>query len=341
MLEEPKRLLEGLVRRRGRLRARLLEAEKAAGAGQARAELAEQLLTEERERATSQQAGPKEGGPRGRLRQPGEIVATLTIGGFAVYGLVRIAYDRFYNSLGLSAEEVGIDYVSMLSRAAIGTSLGLIVVGIVLLWSYVTGATSIRLKSGTDWISTTASGLRVNISIVGSSLIAAYLTSVATGRRPPLLAPLGAGIAAVLLVVLLVFRAARAVPLQEYSDRSKERQSRREGTLRVAQNVYAVASIIAAIILTLQLPFWMGGQSAQYVRTGEPLWTNSGVVRLLFDVQIRPVDVVWTQDSIYDPLLPSGTYIYFGHSGEIAVLYHRQTDRIYRVPSQAVIMRSK
>src|SRR5919108_2154880 len=49
--------------------------------------------------------------------------------GLAVYGLVRFGIDAFYSELGVTAEEVGLTYPAILSRAIL-TFLSLLVITI-------------------------------------------------------------------------------------------------------------------------------------------------------------------------------------------------------------------
>jgi hypothetical protein len=51
--------------------------------------------------------------------------------GFALYGVVRVAYDAFYGRLGASAEEVGLNYIVIVTQAALAL-LGLSVTAILL-----------------------------------------------------------------------------------------------------------------------------------------------------------------------------------------------------------------
>jgi hypothetical protein len=56
------------------------------------------------------------------------VLGTL---GLALYGVVRVAYDAFYGRLGASAEEVGLNYIAIVTRAALSL-LGLSVTAILL-----------------------------------------------------------------------------------------------------------------------------------------------------------------------------------------------------------------
>ncbi len=48
------------------------------------------------------------------------IVPVLTILGLAAYGLIGLAYDAFYGPLGISPDEVGINYVQTLAEGGAG-----------------------------------------------------------------------------------------------------------------------------------------------------------------------------------------------------------------------------
>lgn len=56
------------------------------------------------------------------------VLGTL---GLALYGVVRLAYDAFYGRLGASAEEVGLNYIAIVTQAALSL-LGLSVTAILL-----------------------------------------------------------------------------------------------------------------------------------------------------------------------------------------------------------------
>ena len=68
---------------------------------------------------------------------PEETRAALTFGrdvllpvGFLIYGAVRLAAESFYGALGADPAEVGLGYVELLSRAAVGlVPIGLLFVG--------------------------------------------------------------------------------------------------------------------------------------------------------------------------------------------------------------------
>jgi hypothetical protein len=65
---------------------------------------------------------------RAVIEKGAAVLGTL---GLALYGVVRVAYDAFYGRLGASAEEVGLDYIAIVTQAALSL-LGLSVTAILL-----------------------------------------------------------------------------------------------------------------------------------------------------------------------------------------------------------------
>ncbi len=62
------------------------------------------------------------------IEKSAAVLGTL---GLALYGVVRVAYDAFYGRLGASAEEVGLNYIAIVTQAALAL-LGLTVTAILL-----------------------------------------------------------------------------------------------------------------------------------------------------------------------------------------------------------------
>jgi hypothetical protein len=63
------------------------------------------------------------------IEKSAAVLGTL---GLALYGIVRVAYDAFYGRLGTSAEEVGLNYITIVTQAALallGLSVNTILLG--------------------------------------------------------------------------------------------------------------------------------------------------------------------------------------------------------------------
>jgi hypothetical protein len=56
-------------------------------------------------------------------------VGALTVGGLAVYGVVRLSYALFYEPLGVTPEEVGLGYQQTLAESALAVVVILLILG--------------------------------------------------------------------------------------------------------------------------------------------------------------------------------------------------------------------
>jgi hypothetical protein len=75
------------------------------------------------------------------------VVPALTLAGIALYVVLRLPYSAYYGTLGATPEDVGLGYVEMLARSAVGVAALVVVAGLstVLVFLYRFGLLLLRL----------------------------------------------------------------------------------------------------------------------------------------------------------------------------------------------------
>lgn len=72
----------------------------------------------------------------GIARQLSDVKTLLALFGLALYGVLRVAYGRFYAAFGLSPDDLGLGYLELLAQSALGVVF-LLAVFALLIWCYV------------------------------------------------------------------------------------------------------------------------------------------------------------------------------------------------------------
>lgn len=109
----------------------------------------------------------------------------IALSGLVIYGILSLAYDQFYSSLGTTPAEVGLNYSTILAG-----SVGIFLLMVPLALTFAMFVNLIRHHPPT--------GLFVTASILGLSLFAA----TQTGRISLLIVVLGAAAAAIVYEIL-------------------------------------------------------------------------------------------------------------------------------------------
>jgi hypothetical protein len=59
-----------------------------------------------------------------------KAVAAVTLGGLAIYVILRLPYSIYYARLGTSPEEVGLSYLELLSKSTLGLTVSLVTIAL-------------------------------------------------------------------------------------------------------------------------------------------------------------------------------------------------------------------
>jgi hypothetical protein len=203
------------------------------------------------------------------------ITASL---GLIVYGIVRVGLDAFYSRLEVTAEQVGLSYGPILSRAALGF-MGLLVLSSVAASFFALLVESVIQDDLGKEVATTS-----NSSVPTTRLEAGQIP-------PPWMAGYAIGIL-VLLLFLAVYTALSRIPAgivarflpsftilvisfggpaiifffsRKYAAHALSPPRRRDPYIAP---IVLVASILAVVILALSS--WAGEKAAKRVETGQP-----------------------------------------------------------------------
>jgi hypothetical protein len=263
--------------------------------------------------------------------------ATITVMGLAVYGLVRFGIDAFYSELGVTAEEVGLTYPAILSRAIL-TFLSLLVITISsggllgyplgrvlgrLLNKHSPSGPLLREMSVRSAIRAPMSRIQADQALPTSLVLYTvavpailYITNMAMGNPIDLIPRYSIVVLLILIGIpslgLLYVLRARRPP--KPPDKSR--------TYR-AQDVMILASVITSVLIggAFLLSWQSGSRQAERVMEGFPVsrpvpFLSSGAL----NIQAKCVGVT-TLDHQVPPVVAPRTALYLGQSGGILVLY--------------------
>lgn len=276
--------------------------------------------TREELRAVTDRLSKLEGREREPKREfpPSGTLEVLTLSALVIYGAVRFADAAFYARLGVSPDDVGLDYARTLGKVAAGVLLLLASV-VLLAWSgwFASGSKPVRVRIPAWFLA----------GSTGVTLLGALLPPT-----PRWLLMLIAGAIGVLGALL--------------------RDLYNEGRLhRWPRPGRAALALIAAvaIVVVFGLSGLIGYRAAEYVRDGKPLpcgcsklfghnvalpWVSAS--KGFLGVEADEVDVTWVtkSDRPSEPL-PKHP-IYLGTADGLVALYDADRDMVVRIPATEI-----
>lgn len=305
-----------------------------------------------------------------------ELYAALGLAALLIYALVRLSYDGYYDSFGVTPEEVGVTFLDTVARAALGVAaaLGMLVVSTaafgllgglaafvaLLIWR---GLGRPRPFEMAGWREL-GGIVRQRPYLAAAVAVAAFVglfflfddgnehTSFRDflGRGPLSWIVDGALAVAALLVVagvLAVVSSARGGRLERQSQQPIVRPVRarlmkkiaRWGQAEAAGRWIAVPAVLAFLALELAFAQQWGAYNGHRVQQGELL--NTSLVFGILSLEARPVCIsAATADGQVAglPLPDDRPLVYLGRNADTVVLYDKQKNRTSRVPSTAVVL---
>lgn len=235
----------------------------------------------------------------------------------SIYGVVRIAYDSFYGRFGMSPEDVGHNYASILARAALGGTYATLVAVIAVTVVYALLQALGRWRSRTG---STGEDLVLSVLMVVCGAVALFSMWAKDFFDDHLLN---------FLLVLAIPVLAVCVAYPGY----------RRHQLRLAVNVPVLIMFAGiAIALTSQ---W-GDFEARRVAEGEEL-RRGGVFRVL-DIRAEHVTLHWLDTGSSSAAGLQGDATFLGEANGTTVLLvdgPAETLDVYRVPSSKVALRHR
>lgn len=260
------------------------------------------------------------------ISRPAELLAAFTLAGAALYTLIWATYERYYSAIGLNGDDVGLSYVTVLSRAAL--SLGVIIVmvcaGLFLASAdYTTSRLKTRAEGGT---------VIKNVAIaVHQPVLAVIVIGIAVLAVPRLLTGNGGPFdrafffTALLLTPTILFLAYKGVAALTPSENSPTRRF----VLTVIMSIGSIVLLVAA--------FYVGPQTIGD-RAADELQSKKFTITTMLGIQVAPVLATWTSGSTPTGMARTGLYYYLGRTSEVTILYDPSSKSVFRIPSQNMIL---
>jgi hypothetical protein len=319
-------------------------------------------LTEEHQqrKAADKNDGARSGSPppgpfapfQQLFSKPGELISLLTLFGFILYGLVWLCYSRFYEALGLDPDDVGLNFISVLSRAAVGTVvlivIGLVVLTIAALFPSFSDITPHGSSTFTRLLRVYGAALVFVVSAVIYGRLSDTLTSWVVDLLLSPAGRFGSGLVNTLmeiLAALIVFLASVLPFILVYIARRRRyfhsvlaRLFNDETRRAVGQT----ALVLLTLIIVLAIPYFGGSRFAATVREKAERGMIAKVAATwLLDIQAQDVEAKWIRPISDLEALKNPRYVYLGQAGEVTILLETTQDKVYRVPSSSVVLSIK
>ena len=247
------------------------------------------------------------------LRQPGELLALLTVVGAALYGFFRILYDRLYSRIGgVTPDEVGLSYVVVISRAAVAVMILVLLLLVILRFTYASGA---------DWRARGFFGpMLEGLALLTLVTLSLGIVVAASAR---IRAPWGFVIGGVL--GFLVFWVVDGLLVRwSLSGKFESLASVILRTVKRTSASFRATAAITLLAMVILIAFSTGTLAARDVRGGGKGILVSGFPgRLLLNIQASPAQVKWLGDSTPQGVPPSPEFIYLGSAEGTVVLLLR------------------
>lgn len=217
----------------------------------------------------------------------------------ALYAAVRFAYDGFYSELSIRPEDVGVDYISILTRAALG---GIVFGSILFLPTFTVGPALVSFlrRHGGRYV---ASGA-ILIGIGGFSLYLDlnYPLDVASRDYSVDFVTAALGFGVVIAGVVVMRRPSTERSVQPTS----------------LENVFAAVAVVLLITISLAFSARYGEANGRQVQDDKTIGSE---IFSLVDFYTERVCVEWIGLDSPPNLDLSTSMIYLGQSGGIGVIY--------------------
>ncbi|MEV6148927.1 hypothetical protein AB0L53_01175 [Nonomuraea sp. NPDC052129] len=268
-------------------------------------------------------------------------MALLTFTATIVFGLTWMTYRRTYGAFGLTPDEVGLDYGTVLSRAA--TGFGVLAVFAVLSW----GAWRLFNRLSAE-VETPAVGIRDALvgSIAAEFLILTYF--LLSGGILPEAFFWHFAIATLAQLACLVAVAAHRVGNFSYQRRllftektiGKITGMARTPAIGKITRIMRAPAVLVALIVLLYTPNAAGANLADALKLGGTI--PSRLFPSLVDAKVVAVDLSWVPETQHETLSPfyDPDFYYLGQREGLVILYETRSHRVLRVSSQNIVMQS-
>jgi hypothetical protein len=225
-------------------------------------------------------------------------VSATALAALTIFGALTIAYDEYYNELGLTPADVGVQYGKTLGGtvATAIVELSLITILALIAWHAVCWNSTEKLKQNLSRWRWGKLGLYVAAGVIIAVIISVYLVTQWPGWLTA-------------SVVIIAVTAALAISINT---------KRQRLTLAVA---------LASLITVIAIFEGMGALANYYAdNVKEGKWIEPpGIARLaLFVVHAFPAEVTPLSATNKQQLNPEGNFFYLGQSGGAMVLYDQK-----------------
>jgi hypothetical protein len=250
------------------------------------------------------------------------------LAGAALYTLIWATYEQYYFAIGLNGDDVGLSYVTVLSRAAL--SLG-VIIAMVCAGLFLASAdyTTSRLKTRTE-----GGTVIKNVAIaVHGPVLALLVVGIAELAIPRLLAGNGGSfdwlfvVTALLFTPTILFLAYKGVAALKPSENSPTRRF----VLTLIMSIGSIVFLVAAFQIGPQA---IGNRAVDELQSTEFTITN------LLGIQVVPVVATLTSGSTPIGMTKTGLYYYLGRANEVTILYDPSLRSVLRIPSQNMVLRT-
>jgi hypothetical protein len=295
--------------------------------------------------------------------------AVLGLIGLAVYGVVRFGIDAFYSRLGVTADEVGLTYGAILSRAALGLLIALIgtlALGTLSTIQFIAGYYFARVSVDTqrrthdEQLASEAQkrqetpprypnrSTRLDARQIAPfwfvitliALPAAILAALGWVLTSAELQELRLG-QRTLFIISPAYTIVGAAAAWLYAIRAHQPARSNRRTWPGAGAKIGIAGLVLVILgLALLMSNWAGTRAAKEVEAGRPITRSEGFsLTWIFDVEatcvkLAPVKAPSASGTVPAPstsnTVPSPA-LYLGRSGTTVILYSKGTGPV-RVP---------
>jgi hypothetical protein len=262
------------------------------------------------------------------ISRPAELLAAFTLAAAALYTFIWATYEQYYFAIGLNGDDVGLSYVTVLSRAALslGIIIAMVFAGLFLASAdYTTSRLKTRIEGGT---------VIKNVAIaVHGPVLAVIVRGIAVLAIPRLLTGNGGSLDGVFIVAALLLTP--AVLLLAYRGVAALTPMENSPTLR-----FVLTVIMSGASLVLLFAAFYVGPQAIGSRAARELQSAEFTITTRLGLQVVPVVATWTSGSTPTGMAETGLYYYLGRANEVTILYDPSSKLVLRIPSQNIVLRT-